>query len=200
MVHLRALRCRLTLAKISSHIPNYTTQRKLAVEHAVYKHDGPGGLYVTGLPEFTIDEEIEVKVGHTRSLPRRCKQYQKCVHPTYCMVWSVYYPACLRMKAERLVHLAPRAKGAHPIIHTCLGVKCRKRHCEFYSLKAAGGWRAVEDEVVSALKATGQKDIKRCNTVLVQRLYRISHTGLFSLQRSQDCEAFQVKTQQWSSI
>lgn len=128
------------------------------------------------LPESAIDEEMEVKVGHTRTLPRRRKQYKKCVHSTYCTIWSVYYPARLRMKAgtsyifitdsltwfaERLVHLALRAKGAHPILYACPGVKCRKRHREFYPLKAAGGWSAVEDEMVSALKATGQKDIER---------------------------------------
>ncbi|KAJ6543226.1 hypothetical protein DFH09DRAFT_1322224 [Mycena vulgaris] len=174
MVRLSALRRRLTLAEISR-IPNYATQRKLAVKHAVYKGDGPGGLYITGrikrkivqrvraggLSESAIDKEMEVKVGHTQSLPRQRKQYRKCVHPTYCTVWSVYYPARLQMKAERLVHLALRAKRAHPIIHACPGVKCRKRHREFYSLKAAGGWRAVEDEVVLALKATGQKGIER---------------------------------------
>lgn len=63
--------------------------------------------------------------------------------------------------AERLVHLALRAKGAHPILYACPGVKCRKRHREFYPLKVAGGWSSVEDEMVSALKATGQKDIER---------------------------------------
>lgn len=62
---------------------------------------------------------------------------------------------------ERLVHLALRARGAYPIIYACPGVKCRKRHREFYPLKAAGGWSAVEDEVVSALKATGQRKIER---------------------------------------
>ncbi|KAJ7089599.1 hypothetical protein C8R44DRAFT_751342 [Mycena epipterygia] len=195
MVRPSDLRRPLTLADISSRIPNYATQREVAIEHSRYKGDGRGGLYLTGrikrkvvqrvragqLPKSTIDEEMEVKVGHTRTLPHRRKQYKKCVHSTYCTIWSAYYPARLRMKAERLVHLALRAKGAHPILYACPGVKCRKRHREFYPLKAAGGWSAVEDEVVSALKATGQKGIERielenelvCNALLLQRLYRV---------------------------
>ncbi|KAJ7105943.1 hypothetical protein C8R44DRAFT_745598 [Mycena epipterygia] len=176
MVRPSALRRRLTLAEISR-IPNYATQREVAIKHARYKGDwrGGGGLYLTGrlkrqilqqvhagqLPESAIDDAMEVKVGHTRNLPRWRKQYNKCRHASYCTIWSVFYPARFRMKAERLVHLALRAKGAHPIIYACPGVKCRKRHREFYPLKAAGGWSAVEDEAVSALKATGQKDIER---------------------------------------
>ncbi|KAJ7131057.1 hypothetical protein C8R44DRAFT_731325 [Mycena epipterygia] len=179
----------------SSTPSNASRHREVAIEHSRYKGDGRGGLYLTGrikrkvvqrvragqLPKSAIDEEMEVKVGHTRTLPRRRKQYKKCVHSTYCTIWSAYYPARLRMKAERLVHLALRAKGAHPILYACPGVKCRKRHREFYPLKAAGGWSAVEDEVVSALKATGQKGIERielenelvCNALLLQRLYRV---------------------------
>ncbi|KAJ6596386.1 hypothetical protein DFH09DRAFT_1072422 [Mycena vulgaris] len=194
MVRLSVLRRRLTLAEISSRIPNYATQRELAVEHArkIVQHVRTGGL-----PESAINEEMEVKVGHTRSLPRWRKQYRKCVHPTDCTVWSVYYPARLRMKVERLVHLALRAKRAHPIIHACLGVKCHKRHREFYSLKAAGGWRAVEDEVVSALKATGQKGIERIE--LENDL--VSHTPVYSaFNVLKIAKALQVKTQQWSSI
>ncbi|KAJ7140631.1 hypothetical protein C8R44DRAFT_726367 [Mycena epipterygia] len=174
MVHPTSLRRFLALAEIGR-IPNFATQREACIEFARYKRDGRGGLYITGrirrkivkrvragrLPKSAINDAMEVKVGHTRDLPRRRREYTKCRHPTYYTIWRAYYPARYRMKAERLVHLALREKGAHPVIYGCLGSKCHKRHREFVSLSAGGGWVGVEAEVISALKTTGQRGFKR---------------------------------------
>lgn len=113
-------------------------------------------------------------------MERRLQQYDKCLHSSLEVTWKAFYLCDQRMKvgelffcfhftlvsasltfvlAERLVHLAFRAKGAQPNIYKCPG--CQKRHVEFYNLEEVGGYDAVESDVVNAIRATGQQKIIR---------------------------------------
>ncbi|KAJ7131254.1 hypothetical protein C8R44DRAFT_871774 [Mycena epipterygia] len=130
------------------------------------------------LPATALTDATEIKVGHTNCMERRLCQYDQCIHNSLEVTWRAYYLADQRMKvgaffsstvasvkltlflAERLVHLAFRAKGAQPVIYECPGCK-KTKHIEFYKLRDVGGYTGAESDVVDALRATDQRRIRR---------------------------------------
>ncbi|KAJ6592088.1 hypothetical protein DFH09DRAFT_1073163 [Mycena vulgaris] len=142
MIRLSALRRWLTLAEISR-IPNYATQCELAVKHTVYKGDGhgPGGLYITG---------------QIKQPPRMCHQQgdggQGCAHPDPSLLAQTVPEMCpcdVLHGLEEARAPSTQSEGSAP------------HHTRLPGSQMPQEASAVEDEVVSVLKAMGQKGIER---------------------------------------
>ncbi|KAJ7898794.1 hypothetical protein B0H13DRAFT_805032 [Mycena leptocephala] len=165
-------RCPLALIR---RLPTYEAQiaALLAQQHKrLYKQEGQGKLYVTthiadadvrayrgGL--LTLDglmNKLEFKIGHTKHLARRQRQYLKCDDgQTHLWLWS--YSADRRYLAERLIHLQLQRRHAKALVIACPG--CNVHHREFYCLACIGGLRGLDGVVRKVVGSLGQTACRR---------------------------------------
>ncbi|KAJ7472097.1 hypothetical protein FB451DRAFT_1399385 [Mycena latifolia] len=134
-----------------------------------YRNDGPGHLYTQFrvAPEFleqylagTLPHDIlhsgvwlEIKLGHTKNLKRRLRQYEACQANDHQISFWGYCPVPRQMLAERLVHLRLGALGARLVPYPCPG--CGVEHREFFPLAAAGGCNGVKSVVKTVVEELG---------------------------------------------
>ncbi|KAJ7086576.1 hypothetical protein C8R44DRAFT_893635 [Mycena epipterygia] len=138
-----------------------------------YHNEGPGTLYANlrlvpdllsayragtlspaDLSPALSPHHFQVKIGHTNDVRRRRPEYRRCAEGQF-LHWHAYFPVARRKLAERLTHLRLQAAGARVRRRRCPGPRCRIRHCEYYSLSAAGGLRGVEDIVQQVVLSIG---------------------------------------------
>ncbi|KAJ7490884.1 hypothetical protein FB451DRAFT_1166206 [Mycena latifolia] len=96
---------------------------------------------------------LEIKLGHTKNLKRRLRQYEACQANDHQISFWGYCPVPRRMLAERLVHLRLGALGARLVPYPCLS--CGVEHREFFPLAAAGGCNGVKSVVKTIVEELG---------------------------------------------
>ncbi|KAJ7907147.1 hypothetical protein B0H13DRAFT_1879858 [Mycena leptocephala] len=171
---LNSLR-RHSLASIRR-LPTYEAQFDALLasrRRRLYKREGPGKLYVTTripaadirnyeagkLTAAALVAKLEFKLGHTKSLARRRRQYRKCDKTqiqTHLWLWSYDVPH--RYLAERMIHLRLFGRDAQTLVHPCLG--CGVQHREFFCLASVGGLAGLHRIVREVLGLLGQKAVK----------------------------------------
>ncbi|KAJ7831374.1 hypothetical protein B0H13DRAFT_2371476 [Mycena leptocephala] len=104
--------------------------------------------------------KLEFKLGHTKSLARRRREYRKCDKTqiqTHLWLWSYDVPH--RYLAERMIHLRLFGRDAQTLVHPCLG--CGVQHREFFCLASVRGLAGLHRIVREVLGLLGQKAVKR---------------------------------------
>jgi hypothetical protein len=180
----------------SRRLPTYDAQitALLAKQHKrLYKNEGQGKIYIapriadadvlgfrTGA--LTLDGlmgRMEFKIGHTKHMARRQRQYLKCdgsqSGQTHLWLWN--YSADRQYLAgaylslpfnvisliflclERLIHLKLQRRLAQALVIACPG--CGVHHREFYCLACIGGLCALDGIVRGVLGSLGQTSCRR---------------------------------------
>ncbi|KAJ7772341.1 hypothetical protein B0H16DRAFT_1451420 [Mycena metata] len=190
---LRALR-RTSIAK-SPDVPDPFTRVHVVLARHAYKREGEGNLYVTAridekiqqdyeaerIPLETFLDQLEVKLGHTKAMKARQRQYKKCAKKQH-LIWHHYYRADRRMLAERMIQLTLDALGAQRAIRACPG--CGVRHREYYSFRSIGSYERLHRIIVSCLEALGQKKIEKITLpeessgIIKQRIRRVKYLSV----------------------
>ncbi|KAJ7761565.1 hypothetical protein DFH07DRAFT_957159 [Mycena maculata] len=178
----RRLQRVLRLARITLPRPNSPRHRHLhPIDRAMtlltldqpYKKEGPGRVYINYIVAdeyvstfkdglLTLDELIEldtvrVKVGSTDDMRRRQPEYRRrCEKKGKKIWWWRSFSADRRMAIEHMVHFSLESVGAGPRPFSC---KCGVEHREYFSLKAAGGFLAVEQMIHFWINGLGQTTI-----------------------------------------
>ncbi|KAJ7705863.1 hypothetical protein B0H16DRAFT_1747006 [Mycena metata] len=167
---LRALR--RTLIATSPDMPDRFARVHAVLARRAYKREGKGNLYVTAridekihedykgqrIPLETFLDHLEVKLGHTKAMKARQRQYKKCAKKQH-LIWHHYYRADRRMLGERMIQLTLDALGAQRVIRRCPG--CGIYHREYYSFRSIGSYERLHRIIVSCLEALGQKKIEK---------------------------------------
>ncbi|KAJ6461912.1 hypothetical protein C8R47DRAFT_1080429 [Mycena vitilis] len=177
---LRALR-RISLASMTDpHSRNLRTYDEqiaalLANQHArLYRKEGPGKLYLNArVPDDAVYKlrthqlghaglkgvaKLDVKVGHTNSITRRCCEYEACDRGQ-TTVWAWTYDVPRRYLAERIVHLELARAGARKVIRRCPG--CGINHREYVLFSSLGSLAHVDRIVRRVLGWLGLSRVRR---------------------------------------
>ncbi|KAJ7702563.1 hypothetical protein B0H16DRAFT_1748217 [Mycena metata] len=158
--------------RCSPDVPDPFARVHAVLARHAYKREGKGKLYVTARIDGKIHQDyeaeqisletlldhLEVKLGHTKAMKARQRQYRKCAKKQH-LIWHHYYRTDRRMLAERMIQLTLDALGAQRAIRTCPG--CGVRHREYYSFRSIGSYERLHRIIVSCLEALGQKKIEK---------------------------------------
>ncbi|KAJ7159331.1 hypothetical protein C8R43DRAFT_948258 [Mycena crocata] len=179
---------RPTLSRMHSgdtHHLNGTLPRTLMVRNDYdvvpdFKDDAPGALYVNArrrprpsgryrsgrrnyLAALAAFRALQVKVGHTKRLPRRVKEYRRCESGSQEIVWYGYFHAEKRMHAERRVHNALKRRGIHPIRGICAGARCSSDHKEYFPMSLIRSFSRLYRIMREEMSIANEPDLKFYN-------------------------------------
>ncbi|KAJ7106825.1 hypothetical protein C8R43DRAFT_963320 [Mycena crocata] len=179
---------RPTLSRMHSgdtHHLNGTLPRTLMVRNDYdvipdFKDDAPGALYVNArrrprpsgryrsgrrnyLAALAAFRALQVKVGHTKKLPRRVKEYRRCESGSQEIVWYGYFHAEKRMHAERRVHNALKRRGIHPIRGICAGARCSSDHKEYFPMSLIRSFSRLYRIMREEMSIANEPDLKFYN-------------------------------------
>ncbi|KAJ7154996.1 hypothetical protein C8R43DRAFT_949949 [Mycena crocata] len=139
-----------------------------------FKNEGDGGVYINARRSrrrwmqyrsgrsnrLSASHALEVKVGHSKNLPRRVKDYRRCESDTQEIVWYGYFHAEKRMDVERRVHLALERRGIHRVRGVCAGSRCKSDHKEYFPFRVIKSFSRLKAIIREEMGLAGETDMK----------------------------------------
>ncbi|KAJ7108956.1 hypothetical protein C8R43DRAFT_962778 [Mycena crocata] len=169
-----------------THHLNGTLPRTLMVRNDYdvvpdFKDDAPGALYVNArrrprpsgryrsgrrnyLAALAAFRALQVKVGHTKKLPRRVKEYRRCESGSQEIVWYGYFHAEKRMHAERPSPQRPQTTGYYPIRGICAGARCSSDHKEYFPMSLIRSFSRLYRIMREEMSIANEPDLKFVTT------------------------------------